>query len=292
VAAEHLRGRYTLPDARLGFLEETPSLEVQELGPSLWTASDGRERTVFAEVDGNAIAWDTFSTPGRARAYREAIGREISTIVYSNDHLDRSGWARELAPEAERIAHEWCAQVVEQRGADGQLPVTQAFADELTLGPARLIFPGLTSASGNVATYFPDHGVLYAPDTVLPNARYSMLPDWHIRNFSDSLRSLLVFDFDTFVPGRYALMTRAELERGIAFLEAVHDTAQRAFAESVAVWLFDAMDAYVKEHLLADWGDVEGFDDHVGIMAFRIAHHYLTGGWSTEDTPVGRPQRA
>ena len=72
----------------------------------------------------------------------------------------------------------------------------------------------------------------------------------------------------------------------------MHDTAQRAFAESVAVWLFDAMDAYVKEHLTAEWGGLEGFDDHVGIMAFRIAHHYLTGGWSTEDSPAGRPQGA
>ena len=292
MAAERLRGRYTLPEDRLGFLDTSPPLHVEKLGDSLWTVSDGRDRTVFAEWEGRAIAWDTLSTPGRARAYRAAIDREIATVVYSNDHLDRSGWSSELAPDAERVAHEWCARVVELRAADGQLPATRAFAGELKVGPARVLFPGLTSATGNVASYFPEHGVLYAPDTVLPNARYSMLPDWHIRNFSPSLRSLLELEFDTFVPGRYDVMSRAELERGIDFLDAVHDTAQRAFAESVAVWLFDAMDAYVKEHLSAEWGDLDGFDDHVGIMAFRIAHHYLTGGWSTEDTPAGRPQGA
>jgi hypothetical protein len=292
MAAERLRGRYTLPAERLGFLDESPALEVEELGESLWTVSDGRDRAVFAVWEDRAIAWDTLSTPGRARAYREAVGREIGTVVYSNDHLDRSGWASELAPDAERVAHEWCARVVELRGADGQLPATRTFSDTLEVGPARLIFPGLVSATGNVVTHFPSQGVLYAPETVLPNARYSMLPDWHIRNFSPSLRSLLALDFDVFVPGRYGVMTRAEFERGIDFLDAVHDTAQRAFAESVAVWLFDAMDAYVKEHLTADWGGLEGFDDHVGIMAFRIAHHYLTGGWSTEDSPAGRPQGA
>lgn len=292
MTAERLRGRYTLSAERLGFLDTSPPLEVEELGDSLWTVSDGRDRTVFAEWGGRAIAWDTLSTPGRARAYREAIGREIATVVYSNDHLDRSGWSNELAPGAERVAHEWCARVVELRGADGQLPATRTFDAELTVGPARVMFPGLTSATGNVATHFPEHRVLYAPETVLPNARYSMLPDWHLRNFSASLRSLLELEFDTFVPGRYSVMTRAELERGIDFLDAVHDTAQRAFAESVAVWLFDAMDGYVKEHLSSEWGDLDGFDDHVGIMAFRIAHHYLTGGWSTEDTPEGSPQRA
>jgi hypothetical protein len=292
LATERLRGRYTLPGERLDFLDASPSLEVESLGESLWTVSDGRDRTVFAEWDGRAIAWDTLSTPGRARAYREAVGREIATVVYSNDHLDRSGWSSELAPGAQRVAHEWCARVVELRAADGQLPATQTFGEELTVGPARILFPGLTSATGNVATHFPEHGVLYAPDTVIPNARYSMLPDWHIRNFSVSLRSLLELEFETFVPGRYGVMSRAEFERGIDFLDAVHEAAQRAFAESVAVWLFDAMDAFVKEHLAEEWGALEGFDDHVGIMAFRIAHHYLTGGWSTEDTPDGRPQVA
>jgi len=281
-----LHGRYTLPADRLGFLHDEPELQVRELGAGLWTLSDGRRRTVLAD---GGIAWDTLSTPGAARAYRKAIGRPVATLVYSNDHLDRSGWSRELEP-AEVVAHEWCARVVELRGADGQLPATRRFREEQQIGPARVFFPGLTSASGNVVSHFPEHGVLYAPDTVLPDARYSMLPDWHIRNFSASLHSLLELDFETFVPGRGELMTRADFERGLGFLDAVHEAAQRAFAESVAVWMFDAMEGYVKDALAGEWSGLEGFDDHVGIMAFRIAHHYLTGGWSTEDTAVGRPQ--
>lgn len=288
--ATELRGRYTLPADRLEFLYDEPALDVQGLGAGLWTVTDGKHRTVFAEGERGVIAWDTLSTPGRARAYRTAIGRDIEAVVYSNDHLDRSGWSRELAPDAERVAHVWCARVVELRGADGQLPATRTFTDNEQIGPAQLVYPGLTSATGNVVTYFPEQRVLYAPDTVLPNARYSMLPDWHIRNFSASLHSVLDLDFETFVPGRYDVMTRGEFERGLAFLDAVHDAAQLAFAESVAVWLFDAMEGFVKERLADEWSSLEGFDEHVGIMAFRIAHHYLTGGWSTEDTAAGRPQ--
>jgi hypothetical protein len=285
-----LRGTFTLPAEQLAFLEAEPELRVTELGDGLWTVGDGKHRTVFADGDGGVIAWDTLGTPGAARAYRRAIDRPIATVVYSNDHLDRSGWSRELAPDAERVAHAWCARVVELRGADGQLPVTSSFVDPQEIGPARVFFPGLTSATGNVVSHFPEHGVLYAPETVLPNARYSMLPDWHIRNFSASLRSLLELDFETFVPGRYEVMTRSEFERGIDFLDAVHEAAQRAFAESVAVWMFDAMEGFVKERLGEEWSSLDGFDDHVGIMAFRIAHHYLTGGWSTEETAAGRPQ--
>lgn len=285
-----LRGNYTLPAERLAFLDVEPEVEVTELGDGLWTIAAGTHRTVFADGGDGVVAWDTLSTPGAARAYRNAVGRPITTVVYSNDHLDRSGWSRELAPEADRVAHEWCARVVELRAADGQLPPTRTFLEEERVGPARVFFPGLTSATGNVVSYFPEQRVLYAPDTVLPNARYSMLPDWHIRNFSESLHALLELEFDTFVPGRYGVMTRDAFEDGLRFLDAVHDAAQHAFAESVAVWLFDAMEGFVKDRLADEWGRLDGFDDHVGIMAFRIAHHYLTGGWSTEDTAAGRPQ--
>jgi hypothetical protein len=290
VAADGPRGNFTLPPERLGFLYEEPELDVRELGEGLWTVSDGDRRTVFARGEGGVVAWDTLSTPGRARAYRRAAGETIATVVYSNDHLDRSGWCSELAPDAERVAHEWCANVVALRGADGQLPVTRSFTETERIGSAVLHFPGLTSATGNIATHFPEHGVLYAPDTVLPNARYSMLPDWHIRNFSAALHSLLELDFETFVPGRYDVMTREQFERGLAFLDAVQEMAQRAFAESVAVWMFEAMDSFVKERLTSEWSGLDGFDDHVGLMAFRIAHYYLTGGWSTEDSAAGQPQ--
>ena len=73
-----LRGRYTLPTERLGFLHDEPELQVGELGTGLWTVSDGRRRAVFADGDGGVVAWDTLATPGRARAYRAAVGRPIA----------------------------------------------------------------------------------------------------------------------------------------------------------------------------------------------------------------------
>lgn len=37
--------------------------------------------------------------------------------------------------------------------------------------------------------------------------------------------------------------------------------------------------------LRESFGDLEGFDQHVGQMSIRIVHHYLMGGWGLEDTP-------
>ncbi|MGH8322209.1 MAG: hypothetical protein ACRETD_00185, partial [Steroidobacteraceae bacterium] len=43
--------------------------------------------------------------------------------------------------------------------------------------------------------------------------------------------------------------------------------------------------AYVADALRAEFGTLDGFDQHVPIMAFRYAHHYLMGGWGLEDCP-------
>ena len=34
------------------------------------------------------------------------------------------------------------------------------------------------------------------------------------------------------------------------------------------------------------FGDLDGFDEHAGLTAIRIVHHYLMGGWGLEDTPT------
>ena len=99
---EH-RGIFSI-DTELSFLGEEPELDVASLGAGLWTVSDGRYRTVFAEGTSSVVAWDTFRSPGRARAYAAAIkstvpGKPLRTVVISNDHLDRSGFGADLAPE-------------------------------------------------------------------------------------------------------------------------------------------------------------------------------------------------
>src|SRR5918994_3502715 len=110
-----------------------PTISYEPLGRRLWTASDGTYRTIFAEGDEGVVAFDTFYSPGAALAYRDAIGRllptkEIHTVVYSHDHLDHTGFALNLAPGADVVAHEDCARVVEARCADGQAAPTEVWA--------------------------------------------------------------------------------------------------------------------------------------------------------------------
>ena len=287
------RGKFTL-DAAQAYLAREPEMTVERLSDRLYTITDGHCRTIFIAGDSSVIAFDTFGTPGRARAYRRAIseslpGKTIGTVIYSHDHLDHAGFAADLAPDAEIIADELCAKVIKCRGAEGQLEPTRVLRGErteLTIDGVDLVLlnPGPTHGSGNVAAYFSNEKVLFSSDTILANAKYGFMPDYHFANFVTFMRGFLELEWDCFVPGRFALTDRAGFERGCDFIEAVMELCQQAFANFVPIWMYEPMKGFVGGQLGERFGDLDGFDGHIGQMSIRIVHHYLMGGWGLEDT--------
>ena len=288
------RGMFTL-EAAQAFLAREPEMQVEPLSERLFTVTDGHCRTIFVAGKSGVIAFDTFGTPGRARAYRRAIesalpGKPVRTIVYSHDHLDHAGFAADLAPGADIVADELCAKVVKLRGAEGQLPPTRVLSGhrhELTIDGVELVLlnPGPTHGTGNMAAWFADEGVLFSSDTILANAKYGFMPDYTFCNFVRFMRGFLELDWNRFVPGRFGLTDRAGFERGCDFIEAVMVESQKAFAGFVPIWEYEPMKGFVGSALRERFGDLEGFDGHIGQMAVRCVHHYLMGGWGLEDTP-------
>jgi glyoxylase-like metal-dependent hydrolase (beta-lactamase superfamily II) len=290
-------GVFTAANAR-DYLEREPQMVVDQLSKRMWTISDGARRAIFLAGDAAIVAFDTFGTPGAARAYRKAVeatipGKEIATIIYSHDHLDHAGFAADLAPDAEIIADEMCAKVIKLRQAKGQLVPTRVLRGkrhELEIDGLEftLLNPGPTHGSGNLSAWFAGERLLFSSDTILPNARYGLMPDYHIWNFVKFMRGFLELDWETLVPGRYQVSDRAAFERGCDFIEAVQEVSQGAFAEFVPIWVLDAMEGYVGGKLAERFGDLDGFREHIGLTSFRIVHHYLMGGWGLEDTPDPR----
>lgn len=290
------RGKFTR-DAAQTYLAHEPKMQVEKLSGQIWTISDGICRTIFVEAHNSVIAFDTFGAPGRARAYKKAMaaalpGKPIKTIIYSHDHLDHAGFAADLAADAEIIADEICAKVVKLRQAEGQSQVTRVLSgkeNRMNIDGCEfsLLNPGPTHGSGNISAYFAEEKLLFSSDTILANARYGFMPDYHFCNLVKFMRGFLALEWDTFVPGRYGLTDRAGFEKGCDFIEAIQIESQHAFAEFVPIWAFEPMQAYVGSKLSERFGDLDGFDEHIGQMAMRIVHHYLMGGWGMEDTPEG-----
>ena len=288
------RGIFTRPNLE-AYLGEEPAVDVTPLADGLWTARIGDYRTVFASVGEGVVAFDTFGTPGRARAYRSAIertlpGQPIAAVVYTHDHLDHAGFSADFAPGAEIIADEMCAKVIELRAAQGQLAPTRTISgrdNSLTIAGValQLVNPGPTHGTGNLSAYFADHKILFSSDTVLSNARYGLMPDYHIANFVRYMRELGELDFDIFVPGRFDVCDKARFHEGCDYIEAIQTACQQAFVEMVPIWVHDMMADYCRAALGERFGHLDGFDAHIGQTAIRIVHHYLMGGWGLEDTP-------
>jgi len=287
-------GIFTADNAR-EYLEREPVMSVDQVSERMWTISDGVRRTLFLEGDSSILAFDTFGTPGAARAYRKAVeatipGKSIATVIYSHDHLDHAGFADDFAPEAEIIADEMCARVIRLRQARGQRVPTRELSGtrhEMDIDGLQftLLNPGPTHGTGNLSAHFAGENLLFSSDTILPNARYGLMPDYHIWNFVRYMRGFLELDWDTFVPGRYEVTNRERFVHGCDFIEAVQEESQRAFAEFVPIWVMDAMQGYLAAMLGDRFGDLDGFAEHIGLIAIRIVHHYLMGGWGLEDTP-------
>jgi len=277
------------------YLSAEATVSSEQLSDRLWTVSDGKYRSVFVEAESSVVAFDTFGTPARARAYAAEISRRIpnkpvSTVIYTHDHLDHAGFAADLAPDAKIVADEMTAKVVALRTADGQLAVTDALSGQehkVNYDGAEFVLlnRGPVHGTGHLSVYFDDEKLFFSSDTILPNARYGLMPDYHIANFVRIMRSFLDLDFERFIPGRYEVTDRRRFEEGCDYIEAMQTACQQAFVSFTPIWVHDAMAAYVQNELGERFGHLDGFKEHSGQTAIRIVHHYLMGGWGLEDTP-------
>ncbi len=288
------RGIFTNPVVEK-YLAYEPAMQVDQLAGDIYTVSDGKYRTVFVDAGDSVAAFDTFGTPGRARAYRAAMerqlpGKTVGTLIYTHDHLDHAGFAADLAPDAAIIAHTQADEVIRLRKADGQLPATETISaaeHELKLGNTEcvLLHPGPVHGTGHLSAYFPAEKILFSSDTVLPNARYGLMPDIHLANFVKFMRGFLGMDWDVFVPGRYEVTNKARFAEGCDYIDGLQIATQQAFVEMVPIWVHDVMAEYCSQALGERFGHLDGFEEHIGQTAIRIVHHYLMGGWGLEDTP-------
>jgi glyoxylase-like metal-dependent hydrolase (beta-lactamase superfamily II) len=265
----------------------------EQLAEGVFTVAADDHRALVVASDEGVVALNSFGTRELARTYAEAIksvaSAPIEAVIATIDHLDHSGATAELLPDSgQLIAHELCARVMERRGAAGQRPAdreVRGSGEELRLAGVtfRLMYPGPTQGTGNLAVQLPERRVLFLAGP-RADARYGLFTDFHLRHVARIWRELATLDVEVVVPARGAVMTTGQLARAADYIEAVKRASQEAFAEGLPIWVIQAMEPFVGGRLREQFGDLEGFDRHIGIASIRAVHHYLMGGWGMEDT--------
>ncbi|MBV9423379.1 MAG: hypothetical protein JOZ98_10740 [Solirubrobacterales bacterium] len=268
-------------------------MKPEEIADGVFTVATDDHRAMFVTSSEGVIALNSFGTDDAARGYLEAIGsaahgRPIEAVITTIDHLDHSGKTAVLAAGADVVAHELCARLIEHRGAPDQAPaastVTGAGADRrLADVDVQLLYPGPSQGTGNLAVFLPSQRVLFLAGP-RADARYGVFADFHLRHVTRTWRELAEIEADVVVPARGPLMRRDQLRRAADYVDALKRAVQEAFAEGVPIWVIQAMEPFVAERLRGEFGDLDGFDRHVGIASIRAVHYYLMGGWGMEDT--------
>jgi glyoxylase-like metal-dependent hydrolase (beta-lactamase superfamily II) len=272
-------------------------VKAEEVAEGAFTVAANDHRALFVTSGEGVIALNSFGSSETAREYADAIGgvargQPIEAVIATIDHLDHSGKTALLASGAEVIAHELCARVIERRGAAEQARASSTVSgagEERRLAgvDVHLLYPGPSQGTGNLAVFLPQRRVLFVAGP-RADARYGLFPDFHLRHVTRIWRELAEIDADIVVPARGPVMQRGQLRRAADYIDALKRAAQEAFAEGVPIWVIQAMEPFVAERLREEFGDLDGFDRHIGMASIRAVHYYLMGGWGTEDT--GEPE--
>jgi cyclase len=298
LATECHRGIFTITDP-LPVQSFQPTMTYEPLRGKVWTVSDGIYRTIAIEGRRSVVAFDTFYSPGAALSYRNALNRlfpdkPIETVVYSHDHLDHTGYALDLAPAAEVIAHAECAAVIEARDSDGQARPTQIWdGAEWDLNvdgvEAKLIEPGATHGAGNVAAHFAEEGLLFMVDTVIPGVGYTFYPDYHVAGYTAVMRRFLeIPDWDLFVPGHFWPVDRAGFSANLDYCDALPVVAREALGAGVDPDRLDQAHAFAERRLGPDFGGLFRFQEYAGLNLMRFMLDAQNGGWGIEDNGPDR----
>ncbi len=258
----------------------------------IWSVSEGIYRTIFLVGNQGTIAFDTLTTPGTARAYAGAVQRAfprkpIHTVVYSHDHLDHTGYAADLAPQADIIAHDLCDRVIRARQSVGQTPANEVWegerkAFEIDGVYFELLYPGPTHGDGNIAAYFPQSKLLFMVDTVIPGVGYTFFPDWHLTPYVPTMKRFLSLDWDVFVPGHFWITDRQAFVDSLSFYDRMADVAQQAIIDGLDPNDFAEVTRYTQAKLAAEFGELFRFEEYCAMNLCRYMQHFLTGGWGIE----------
>jgi len=155
----------------------------------------------------------------------------VRYVIYSHNHYDHVlGGEVFDDPRTIFVAHERAREDIVRTRTRTRVPEL-TFADELTLhlGGERLVLRhhGPNNGLGSISMHFPDAGVMFVVDwIVLGRMPYQDLPGYDIVGMIRSTREVLALPWETFVGGHARTGDRADVERALAYLEALHDAVR------------------------------------------------------------------
>lgn len=180
-----------------------------QIAPGVYVVTDGLYQAMFVIGSDGVTVVDAPPTIGARlpAAIRAATALPVRRFVYTHSHIDHVG-AADLFADVERIASaEVTAKLARLRDPHRPVPdrSVAGTSETFDLGGLRMVLDvhGNHHEPGNLYVHLPERKVLMVVDVVFPGwvpfTNLAMAED--VQGFIDAHRTLLGYDFDTFVGG-------------------------------------------------------------------------------------------
>ena len=211
--------------------EDKTTYKIEHMKDNVYRFTAGHYRSVFMVTKEGIFATDPISDEA-ATYLREQLAKRfdvpIRYIAYSHNHVDHTLGGQILAQDgADVVAHEYAAQDLKWTKAPTAIP-NITFRDQLdiALGDSRveLRYYGSNNGRGSVSMRFMPANVLYVVDwIVIGRMPYRDLLGYDIHGMIHSTQEVLAEKpFDLFIGGHAQAGTRKDVERYLAYLEALY----------------------------------------------------------------------
>ncbi|MFV8784010.1 MBL fold metallo-hydrolase [Microbulbifer sp. SA54] len=213
------------------FAEEKTAYKFEHMKGNVYRFTAGHYRSVFMVTKAGIFVTDPISNEAATYLRAQLAQRfdvPIRYIAYSHNHVDHTLGGQILAQDgADVLAHEYAAEDLKWARVPTAMP-NITFRDKLdiALGDSRveLRYHGPNNGRGSVSMRFMPANVLYVVDwIVIGRMPYRDLPGYDIHGMIRSTREVLASEpFDLFIGGHAQAGTYKDVERYLAYLEALY----------------------------------------------------------------------
>ncbi len=209
---------------------------IEQIKGDLYRFIDDRHRSVFLVKEEGILLVDTLNRPAAEWLKAELKARfdkPVKYVVFSHNHSDHIYGAEVFdEPGTTFVAHRLARQDIRMTRAKTVVP-DLVFDDQLnlTLGDSevQLRYHGPNDGRGSISVLFPREQTLFVVDWILVGRMpWRKLWSYDIRGMINSTRDVLQLEFDTFVGGHADVGSKADVERYLAYLEALHGAVVEA----------------------------------------------------------------
>lgn len=204
--------------------------EILPIGNGLFRVTSGTYHSMYWVTDDGIVVIDTIDHQTASWLKEELAARHdrpVRYVIYSHNHHDHVYGGEVFDdPGVVFIAHELARDDLKRSRAKTRLP-DLTFTEELTLHlggeSLRLRYHGTNNGRGSISMHFVDRGVMFVVDwIVIGRMPWKNLEGYDIEGMIRSTKQILGLKWDTLIGGHADIGDRADVERYLAYLEALY----------------------------------------------------------------------